>query len=221
MNNQHTFNHHAGAAVLENGAPPARAKAGMIMLHGRGAEAASFIRLSDDFAQPDIRYLAPQASGRVWYPLPFTEPVEKHEPQLGGALEKISDLVDQLEGEGIPKSKIILLGFSQGACLALHFAAVNSARYGGIVSLSGGLIGDRIRPADYSGDLRQTPVFLGVGENDPYVTSERFADSAAVMKHLNANVTTLVSPGSGHTIREAEIKHVRAMLAAILYNEAD
>jgi phospholipase/carboxylesterase len=212
---------HAESPVYESGASPARARAGMIMIHGRGAEALPFLKLSDEFAQPDVRYLAPQAAGRVWYPLPFTEPIEQHEPHLGSALKKISGLVDQLESEGIPKSKIVLLGFSQGACLALHFSATNSSRFGGIVSLSGGLIGDLIRPAGYSGDLRQTPVFLGVGENDPYVTSGRFTDTASVMEHLNANVTTLISPGSGHTIREAEIKHVRAMLAAILYNEPD
>lgn len=210
---------HAGTTVFESGASPARARAGMIMLHGRGAEAKSFIRLSDDLAQPDVRYLAPQAEGRTWYPYPFTEPSARNQPFLDGAVSKVLQLIGQLETEGIPKSRIVLLGFSQGACLALHTAANYPVRYGGVVSLSGGLIGDNPAQLDYNGDLMKTPVFLGLGKNDPYVTPTRLQESVAIMKRLNADVTDRIDSGPGHSIREGEVRFVRGLLASILHDQ--
>ncbi|MFU8813613.1 MAG: alpha/beta hydrolase, partial [Balneolaceae bacterium] len=196
---------HQGQPVAESGAPASRAKAAMIMLHGRGATAKGILSLSDDFAQPDVRYLAPQADARAWYPYPFTDPVEKNEPWLNSALQQIYDLINQLHSEGVPTERIVLLGFSQGACLAQEYAARHPMRYGGVIGLSGGLIGEAVNPELYTGSLQDTPILIGAGENDPWFDVERIHQSADVFQKLNGNVTKEIYPGKGHTIVEDEV----------------
>lgn len=210
---------HQGQPVAESGAPAHRAKAAMIMLHGRGASAKGILSLSDEFAQPDVRYLAPQADSHTWYPYPFTDPVEKNEPWLNSALQWIFDLIKQLNSEGIPDDRIILLGFSQGACLAQEYAARHPARYGGVVGLSGGLIGENVKPELYSGSLEGTPVFIGAGDQDPWFDLERIHESADIFKLLKGSVDKQIYPGKGHTVIEEEVKFIRKLIFSIIHNE--
>lgn len=209
---------HQGQPVSEAGAPASRAKAGMIMLHGRGATAKSILWLNGEFAQPDVRYLAPQADTHTWYPYPFTEPIEKNEPNLSSALQVVHDLVQQLTDEGIYKEQIVLLGFSQGACLALEYAARHPQKLGGVVGLSGGLIGPKINPANYSGSLKQAPVFVGVGAGDPHISVDRVEQTETVMNQLDGEVTKEIYPEPGHKIFEEEVKFVRGLLSNIIHS---
>lgn len=210
---------HQGQTVAESGAPASRAKAGMIMLHGRGASAKGILSLSDEFAQPDVRYLAPQADSHTWYPYPFTDPVEKNEPWLNSALQRIFDLIKQLNNEGISDKKIILLGFSQGACMAQEYAARHPARYGGVVGLSGGLIGETVNPELYTGSLEGTPVFIGAGDQDHWFDLDRIHQSADIFKLLKGSVEKQIYPGKGHTITEDEVKFIRKLIFSIIHNE--
>ncbi len=205
---------HLITPVLEGGAPASRAQATMIMLHGRGADAAGMIDLSQQLAQPHIRYLAPQAAGRTWYPYPFTEPIEKNQPHLSSALNKIGALIRQSVDEGTPQSKIFLFGFSQGACLALHYAAAHPVRLGGIIALSGALIGAQLNKGDYRGDLQQTPVFMGVGELETHFSLDRFHQTSEIMSHLNGNVMAHVYPNKGHQITGEEVTYIRGLLSS-------
>ncbi|REL37804.1 phospholipase [Rhodohalobacter sp. SW132] len=218
--NQPVSGPHQEENFVESGAPVSRAKAAMIMIHGRGAEAKGILSLSDDFAQPDIHYIAPQAAGRTWYPHPFTEPLKKNEPWLNSALQRVDDLIQQLNGQGIGTGKIVLLGFSQGACLALEYAARHPRRYGGVIGLSGGLIGEEIRASEYSGDLENTPVLIGSGDQDPYLELKRVDESAALFDTLNADVSKQIYPGKGHVIVEDEVKYIRALFSSILYGDS-
>lgn len=209
---------HQGQPVLEAGAPPSRAKAAMIMLHGRGATAKSILWLSGEFAQPDVRYLAPQADTHTWYPYPFTDPIEKNQSHLSSALQMVHDLIQQLVDEGISGENIVLLGFSQGACLALEYAARHPQRLGGVVGLSGGLIGPEINPNNYSGSLEQTPIFVGVGEGDPHISVDRVEQTATIMNQLDGMVTKEIYPDPGHKIYEEEVKFVRGLLSNIIHS---
>ncbi len=209
---------HQGQPVLESGAAASRAKAGMIMLHGRGATARGILSLSDEFAQPDVLYIAPQAASQTWYPLPFTDPVEKNEFWLNSALQWIYDLIHQMNQASIPTNRIVLLGFSQGACLALEYAARHPERFGGIISLSGGLIGNKLKRDAYTGNLQNTPVLIGAGENDPYFSMNRIHQSAEIFDHLGGNVSKQIYPDKGHTIVEDEVKFVRGILASVIQN---
>ena len=130
-----------GQRLVTAGVPLDEAKAAMVMIHGRGATAESILSLANEFDAQGFAYLAPQAAGNVWYPHRFLEPVEANEPYLSAALAAIDDVLEKTKTAGIPVEKTMLLGFSQGACLALEYAARRAKRYGGVVGLSGGLIG--------------------------------------------------------------------------------
>ena len=203
---------HRGGSVLAAGAAAAVAKAAMITIHGRGANAADILSLAQVFERPDVAYLAPEAAGHTWYPRPFVSPREANEPNLSSALNVIAGLLATLAGEGVGAERVILLGFSQGACLALDFAARNPRRYGGVAALSGGLIGSEIRPQDFSGSLDGTPVFIGCSDVDPHIPLRRVEESAAVCQALGAEVTARIYRGMGHTINEDEVAEVQKLI---------
>jgi predicted esterase len=206
---------HLGQGVLTDGAPIAEASVAMVMIHGRGADAADILGLAQLFERPDIAYLAPEAAGHVWYPNRFMAPVASNEPHLSSALAVVGRLVAAAGVAGVGPERIAILGFSQGACLALEFAARNPRRYAGVFALTGGLIGVRIDPATYTGSLEGTPVFIGSSDRDPHIPLQRVRESVAVFSALGAEVTERIYPGMGHTIVEDEIAHVRSILATV------
>lgn len=211
---------HRGQPALQAGANMADARAAMIMLHGRGADAADIITLSRVIGESEITYLAPEAAGHTWYPYSFLAPVEQNEPGRTSALGVIAGLIAAVgKAGGIAPERIALLGFSQGACLALEFAARFPRRYGAVFALSGGLIGESVTREDYSGSLSETPVFLGCSDVDPHIPVERVRASAEIMGALGADVTERIYPGMGHTIIEDEIVDVRRIVAAMLAGE--
>lgn len=185
------------------------------MLHGRGADAADILGLARVISRPDVAYLAPDASGRMWYRNPFMTAAVRSEPHLASALSLVARLLGQLNRAGIPPERVIVLGFSQGGCLALEFAARNPRRYGAIVGLSAGLIGEKIAPEDYTGSLAETPVFVGCSDVDPFIPLKRVQESAAVMGQLGGDVTERIYPGVAHTIVADEVDHVRRYIDRI------
>jgi predicted esterase len=206
---------HHGLPVMQAGTPLSRAKAAVVMLHGRGAEAAGMVALAEAFAQPDLAYLAPQAAGRSWYPYSFLAPIERNEPFLSSALRMLQDLMERLGAEGFAPERVVLLGFSQGACLALEYAARRARRNGGVVGLSGGLIGPEGTPRDYAGSLAGTPVFLGCSDADPHIPLARVHETTRVLSQLGGAVTERIYPGMGHGINEDEVQQVRGLLARL------
>src|SRR5437667_838156 len=186
-----------GQRVLQAGEPLTAARAAMVLLHGRGATAEDIMTLAAEVERPGWAYLAPQASGNAWYPNPFTAPLESNEPYLSAALDMISKLVERVEPT-VPPQRIMLLGFSQGACLTLEWAPGNARRYGAIAGLSGGLIGPQGTPRDYPGDFDATPVFLGCSDVDPYIRKERVLEAADVFKRMGGDLTVRLYPGMGH-----------------------
>ncbi len=206
---------HHDVAVAEAGAPLRRAKAAVVMLHGRGATAGDMLSLAEALAQPDLAYLAPQAAGRSWYPYSFLAPIARNEPFLSSALRMLDGLLGRLGTEGYPSGRVVLLGFSQGACLALEYAARRALRYGGLVGLSGGLIGPDGTPRDYAGGLAGTPVFLGCSDVDPHIPLDRVRETARVLGALGGAITERIYPGMGHAINEDEVRQVRTLLARL------
>jgi predicted esterase len=185
----------------------------MILLHGRGGAAEGILTLAGELAHPGFAYLAPQAAGHSWYPLSFLAPIERNEPKLTSALAAVSEVLEQVAEAGIPHERAILLGFSQGACLALEFAARQARRYGAVVGLSGGLIGPEGTPRDYDGSLAGTPVFLGCSDIDPHIPKDRVLESAKVLQRLGAEVTARLYPGMGHTVNQDELSFVKELMA--------
>ncbi len=205
---------HDGQPVLTAGTPINRARVAVVMLHGRGGTAAGMLTLADELGDGDAAYLAPQAAENTWYPFSFLAPLERNEPWLGSALGKVAATLEPCVAAGIPPERTVLLGFSQGACLAVEFAARHARQYGGVAVLSGGVIGPTISLERYRGDFAATPAFLGCSDVDSHIPAERVRETAAVLEGLGATVTLELYPGMGHTINEDELTRVRAMLAA-------
>ena len=200
--------------MVQAGEPLDKARAAIILLHGRGASAEDIMTVGAELAQPGFAYLAPQAAGNAWYPNPFTAPIEANEPYLSSALEVVETLLARIE-ETIPAQRVILLGFSQGACLTLEFAARHARRYGGVVGLSGGLIGPDGTPRDYAGDFAGTPAFVGCSDVDPHIRKDRVVGAGEVFERMGAQVTVRLYPGMGHTVNQDEIDSVREIVEAI------
>jgi predicted esterase len=207
---------HAGALLLTNGAPLERARTALLALHGRGASARDILALTKLLELgDDVAVVAPQASGNTWYPYSFLAPLDQNEPYLASALNLLDTLVTYLADHDIPAERVLLLGFSQGACLASEYAARRARRWGGVAVLTGGLIGPDGTPRDYAGTLDGTPVFLGAGDPDAHVPWTRVEETAAVFARLGAAVTTRRYPGLPHTVNEDEIAAVQALVDSL------
>ena len=207
---------HQGQQVVNSGKPLAEAQAAMILVHGRGATAVSILELANELHHPEFAYLAPQAADNTWYPYSFLAPMTQNEPGLSSGLQAIGELVDQVAAAGIPADRLVLAGFSQGACLASEFVARDARRYGGLLAFSGGLIGPPGTPRDYDGSLAGTPVFLGCSDVDFHIPLERVVETAAVFTKLGANVNKQIYPNMGHTIVQDEIDQANQIMQAIL-----
>jgi len=210
---EHSQNVHEHQPVHRAGSAISGARLVAILLHGRGARAEDMLALSGEFTAPDVAYLAPQAAGHTWYPYSFLAPIEQNEPNLSSALSLIARLLQDLEQQNVTSERIVLLGFSQGACLTLEFAARHARRYAAVVALSGGLIGPSGTPRNYSGALGATPVFLGCSDVDIHVPVQRVHESAEVFRRMGAVVNERIYPGMGHTVNRDEIDAVDALLS--------
>ncbi len=206
---------HRDQPVLTAGAPLAQAKGAMLMAHGRGASAEDILGLALELRRADFAFLAPQAANNVWYPYPFMEPLERNEPWLTWALAKLESVLAHIAAAGIPPERTVLLGFSQGACLSLEFAARHARRYGGLIGLSGGLIGPNGTPRSYAGSLAGTPVFLGCSDVDPHIPLARVEESAEILTGLGGQVEKRIYPNMAHTVSRDELTAVRAILDSL------
>ena len=206
---------HAGQPVLRSGPDAMSARLTVVLVHGRGGTAAGMIDLTNTLGLGDIAYLAPQAAGNTWYPYSFLAPMAQNEPGLTSGLSVLARLVDAIERDGVAASRVALLGFSQGACLTLEFAARHARRYAAVVGLSGGVIGPPGTPRNYRGSLDGTPVLLACSDIDPHIPLERVHESTAVFRALGGIVDERIYPGMGHTVTDDEIVMVRNLLGKV------
>jgi predicted esterase len=207
---------HANAPVIAAGTPLGESHAVMIMVHGRNAGPGNILDLVPVLDRPAFTYLAPGAVGGTWYPYSFMAETKKNEPYLTSALRLLERLLRSLLERGVRREHIILLGFSQGACLASEFAVRNAGRYGGVVAFSGGLIGPPGSTWERPGSFDATPVFLGCSDVDAHVPKTRVDESAEVFAGMGADVTERIYPGLPHTVIDDEIEFTRSLMDAVL-----
>jgi len=201
--------------ITTSGTPLKDAKKAIIMLHGRGASAQDIISLKRYLKLDGMAILAPEATNNSWYPYSFMAPVAQNQPALDSALALIGDIVKEIEAAGITHENIYFAGFSQGACLTLEYTARNAKRYGGIIALTGGLIGQELVNGNYKGDFDQTPLFISTGNPDPHVPVSRVEESIEVLENLNAAVTSEIYSGRPHTISAEEIELVNEQILGV------
>jgi predicted esterase len=198
--------------VVSAGAPLGSGKGVVVMIHGRGAGPRNILTLVPQLDRPDFTYLAPAAPGGTWYPNSFMAEFAQNEPALSTALETVRDVIEDVVGNGTPRDRLVLLGFSQGACLVLESAARGAGRYGGVIALTGGLIGPPGTTWNYPGSFDGTPVFIGSSDVDHHVPLSRVDESAAVFARMGASVTKRIYPGMGHVVNDDEIAFARGLL---------
>src|SRR5207248_622147 len=210
---------HSGQPVRHAGLPLEKAHAAMILVHGRGASAADIMTIGVELMHPGFAYPAPEAAGNAWYPNPFTAPLESTEPYRSSALSVLESLVDEVAVR-VPHERLVLLGFSQGACLMLEFAARHARRYGGLLAFSGGLIGPDGTARDYPGSFEGTPVFIGCSDVDPHIAKARVIEAGDVLKRMGAKVTVQLYPNMAHTVNADEIHSAAQIVEAVAHEVA-
>jgi phospholipase/carboxylesterase len=206
---------HAGQRVVREGTPLDTARAAVIMIHGRGARPESILELVPLIGHPGVAYIAPAASGGTWYPKSFMAPIEENEPGISSGIAVVHSLIEEAIDAGVPTERIMLLGFSQGACLTCTAAQRRPARYGGVIVFSGGLIGPPGTVWAEGAGFHSTPVFFGCSDQDAHVPEARVRDSAAVYARMGADVTTRIYPAMGHLVNEDEAAFARTLLAQL------
>lgn len=184
----------------------------LILLHGRGGSAEDILSLTAHLPVDSYALYAPRATGNSWYPNSFMAPAASNEPWLTAAIDQITRVVSQIKSRGIAADQVYLLGFSQGACLALEYACRHATKYGGVAAFTGGLIGDRIYPERYTGKFNNTPFFLGTSNPDPHVPVERVKASTQIITDMGGDVTLKVYDGMGHTIVQDELNHAAKLI---------
>jgi predicted esterase len=207
---------HSGQPVATAGRPLGESSAVMIMVHGRNASPENILELVPALNRPAFTYLAPSAAGHTWYPYSFLADTAGNEPGLSSGLFVLDRLVTDLETRGIRRDHIVLLGFSQGACLSAESAVRHAGRYGGVIVFSGGLIGPPGTKWDYGGSFDGTPVFLGCSDVDAHIPKQRVEESAAVFERMGASVTMRLYPGMGHLINDDEIAFAQDVMDRVL-----
>ena len=186
-----------------------------IMIHGRGASPEDILGLAGALDRPGVTYLAPAAANNTWYPYSFLADISKNEPYLSSALSVMGALVSEIEAAGVARDRIVMMGFSQGACLTSEFAIRNASRFGGFVAFSGGAIGPPGTAWNEAGRFEATPMFFGCSDVDAHIPEARVNDTAAMCARMGATVTKQIYPGMGHLVNDDEIAHARALLDSV------
>ncbi len=216
---------HAGQPVLTAGTPLGQAPVVAIMIHGRGAGPLNILDLVPALARPGVTYLAPAAADHTWYPYSFMSDIPRNEPFLSSALSVLQSLVLEVEAAGVTRDRIVMMGFSQGACLTTEFGIRNASRFGGFVAFSGGAIGppgtkwatEGSGSTDKSStNFDGTPFFFGCSNVDPHIPEARVIESAEVCERMGASVTRRIYPGMGHSVNDDEIAWARNLLDEVV-----
>jgi phospholipase/carboxylesterase len=207
-----TSDPHRDGPVRQFGKPLEEAAGAVILLHGRGGTAEDILSLANSLYVPQLSYLAPQAAGNSWYPYSFLAPVVQNEPWLTSALRKVEAIVSMASDAGVSPDRIVIGGFSQGACLATEFVAGHPRRYAGLIAFTGGLIGPPSADLKHTGDLAGTPAFFGSGDPDPHVPWQRVQKSARVITEMGGSVTVRRYQNRPHTISPEEVDFAKTLI---------
>ncbi|MFN3936473.1 MAG: alpha/beta hydrolase [Gemmobacter sp.] len=212
--------------MKETGPVNGTAAAGLVLLHGRGGSPGDMLSLLETAALPEVAAAAPEAPGNSWWPTSFLAPTDEMERFVVRGCASVEKAVAALVARRLPRNRIWICGFSQGACLALEYFARSGGGLAGVLAFSGGLVGTadaaeatepelyghRPKRFDYAGRRAGSDVWISVHERDPHIPLRRARESAAVLRDLGADVTLLIHPGGGHAVMQSDLSALRARL---------
>jgi phospholipase/carboxylesterase len=188
-----------------------------VVVHGRDLDPAYMLEhLVGLLDRPEVSYLLPTAHERSWYPTGFLAPLADNEPRLSYALDRLEGLRVDLDAAGISPAAIVWVGFSQGACLVTEYVARSPHRFGGLVSLTGGLIGPPYVALSEPAAVQGLPAFFGTSDVDPFVPLDRVRTSARAFEAAGADVSEAVYPGAEHEIVADEVDQCRRILDLVV-----
>jgi len=209
---------HAGTPTLRAGVAASAARVGLVLLHGRGGRAEDMLRLGRVVTDglSDVAIVAPQAADDTWYPHSFLAPIERNQPHLHSALVRIDREVEALRKAGLLESRVVVAGFSQGACLASEFVAGHPRPWGGIGVLCGGRPGPLGTPLEpIEAELHGTPAYFAGVDPDPHVPYARVAETAGQFRAAGAAVTLRRYPGEPHAINADMLAELRRLIDGV------
>ena len=162
--------------------------------------------------RPDLAYVLPAAETNSWYPTTFLAPVEENQPRLDFALERMRDVRELINGDGVEDDRILWLGFSQGACLVTEFVARSSQRFAGLICLTGGLIGPTFESLTRPRDVTNMPVFMTVSDHDEFIPLSRAEETSRIFQQAGADLEFVVTANTAHEIVDDAINRTRDLL---------
>lgn len=208
-------NPHLTQPVVAWGRPLATARAAVIALHGRSQHPGDIQAVCARVGLDDFACLAPTAPENSWYPQVFTAPLESNEPKLSQSLSQLDGLVAEVTAAGIRRENVVLIGFSQGACLVAEYALRHPARYGALIVLTGSAIGPDGTQWLQAGDFAATPVLVSGATEDPWIPVTRMRETARLFADRGARVVEHYYAGAEHLVNDEEIAWVRRMVGGL------
>jgi len=207
--------HYSGVRLREAGQPRGLAERAGILLHGRSRTKQEMLDLATGLEIGGTRWIAPYADNGLWYPGRFMEPLESNEPFLTRSVERCHRLVQNAsEDDRLGPRQISIVGFSQGACVAVEYALRHPGCCGAIVAFSGCLMGPPGTVWRAAGDasLSGLHVFITGSDMDEWIPEERTREAARVLADLGADVDMRIYPSRPHIVSNLELGEARAFL---------
>ncbi|MEZ4414990.1 MAG: dienelactone hydrolase family protein [Gemmatimonadota bacterium] len=207
---------HQGQSLLWAGAPLAEARGALVLVHGRGGSSEDILNLGLHLASEGVTLVAPAAAQHTWYPFRFLEPTHRNEPWLTSALTVLDDVEATLTESGIDSTRVVLVGFSQGACLASESLRRRPRALGGLLAFAGGVIGPDAGGPGEGAALTGMPALFACGDADPHIPAQRVRESAALFTAMGAEVDVRLYKGMGHGIHPDGLRAGQTLVERVL-----
>jgi phospholipase/carboxylesterase len=202
--------------ALLAGATPRDASVLCVVVHGRTQSPEIMMDwIIDRLGVEGVAYVLPRANGNSWYDARAVDPLnETTRTQLEDSLAYLTSTIDSLRKEASSKKPLMLVGFSQGACLSMEYAFSRGPWHGGLACLTGCRVGTHNDNLPLT-DLVSLPVYLTGSDNDPWIPVSAFAEASHAFGRARARLRTELFPGRDHSISEAEIGELRLILSRL------
>lgn len=178
-----------------------------VLIHGRGQTPEDMAEIAAAAGVDACRFVLPRAAGKSWYSAKAVDPMtDLTEDQLAASLAQVGAAVALARAGG---RRVLLAGFSQGACMAAEYTA-RVGRPDGLCLFTGCRVG---RAEGAMPDLTGLPVYASCGDADPWIPLADFTLAAGDFARAGARVRTDVFPGRGHEVSATEVAMLAGMLA--------
>jgi phospholipase/carboxylesterase len=203
----------AVAPVLA-GVPLESARMAAVLVHGRDQDEREMLDVAARLGIADVAYVLPIAAGRSWYPGRYFDPLPVNQPWLERALDACDAAVARAHRAGMPDERIVVAGFSQGACVIAELVARRPRPWAGVAILTGKLLGpagERVMPAGVGG----LPMFLCASRHDDWIALDDAVATARAFEAVGASVTFETYEDRAHHINDRAVDGLRRLLRGV------